>query len=213
MMLPTPNALHCSPAALSASRLLRSGSLNSARATVLSCAAHTVVPSTARVAEAVDRLPPHLRRLLKDFDWAGVVDLTNAIGTLLMGLLMNHFVEDGHPMVVIRGNQPSIGKSLLAKAIGMVFDGRRVAAIKKSGDGKRRPPSADGKKPPEVTGITYACGGYFKRVRDLVIEDVTAHSIRQTAFHFNHCDAVRIRRLLADELGWSGVSKIGRAHV
>jgi hypothetical protein len=94
-----------------------------------------VVSGAARtVAEAVDRLPPHLRRLLKDFDWAGVVDLTNAIGTLLMGLLMNHFVEDGHPMVVIRGNQPSIGKSLLAKAIGMVFDGRRVAAIKKSGD-------------------------------------------------------------------------------
>lgn len=84
--------------------------------------------------EAVDRLPPHLRRLLKDFDWAAVVDLTNAIGTLLMGLLMNHFVEDGHPLVVIRGNQPSIGKSLLAKVIGMVFDGRRVAAIKKSGD-------------------------------------------------------------------------------
>jgi len=94
-----------------------------------------VVSGAARtVAEAVDRLPPHLRRLLKDFDWAGVVDLTNAIGTLLMGLLMNHFVEDGHPMVVIRGHQPSIGKSLLAKAIGMVFDGRRVAAIKKSGD-------------------------------------------------------------------------------
>ncbi len=93
------------------------------------------VGSAARtIAEAVDRLPPHLRRLLKDFDWAGVVDLTNAIGTLLMGLLMNHFVEDGHPMVVIRGNQPSIGKSLLAKVIGMVFDGRRVAAIKKSGD-------------------------------------------------------------------------------
>jgi hypothetical protein len=91
--------------------------------------------SAARtVTEAVDRLPPYLRRLLKDFDWAGPVDLTNATGSLLMGLLMNHFVQDGHPMVVIRGNQPSIGKSLLAKAIGVVFDGRLVAAIKKSGD-------------------------------------------------------------------------------
>jgi len=95
-----------------------------------------VVPRTAAltVGEAVDRLPPHLRHLLKDFDWAGVVDLTNAIGTLLMGLLMNHFIEDGHPAVFIRGNQPEIGKSLLAKVIGMVFDGRRVAPIKKSGD-------------------------------------------------------------------------------
>ena len=95
----------------------------------------SVALSTARVVtEAVDRLPPHLHRLLKDFDWAGPVDLTNTLGALLMGLLMNHFVEDGHPMVVIRGNQPSIGKSLLAKAIGVVFDGRLVAAIKKSGD-------------------------------------------------------------------------------
>jgi hypothetical protein len=72
--------------------------------------------------------------MLKDFDWASVVDLINAIGTLLMGLLMNHFIEDGHPAVFVRGNQPAIGKSLLAKVIGMVFDGRRVAAIKKSGD-------------------------------------------------------------------------------
>lgn len=86
------------------------------------------------VAESIDQLPHHLRLLLKDFDWGSVVDLTNAIGTLLMGLLMNHFIEDGHPAVFIRGNQPSIGKSLLAKVIGMVFDGRRVAAIKKSGD-------------------------------------------------------------------------------
>jgi hypothetical protein len=93
-------------------------------------------PRTAAltVGEAVDRLPPHLRHLLKDFDWAGVVDLTNAIGALLMGLLMNHFIEDGHPAVFIRGNQPTIGKSLLAKVIGMVFDGRRVAPIRKSGD-------------------------------------------------------------------------------
>jgi len=94
-----------------------------------------VAPYAARtVAEAIERLPTHLRRVLKDFDWAGVVDLTNALGSLLMGLLMNHFIEDGHPAVFIRGNQPSIGKSLLAKVIGMVFDGRRVPAIKKSGD-------------------------------------------------------------------------------
>ena len=92
------------------------------------------IGTASTVAEAIDRLPQDLRRLLKDFDWAGVVDLTNVIGALLMGLLMNHFVEDGHPMVVVRGNQPAIGKSLLAKVIAMVFDGRRVAAIKKSGD-------------------------------------------------------------------------------
>jgi hypothetical protein len=94
------------------------------------------VPSNGprTVAESINQLPHHLRLMLKDFDWASVVDLINAIGTLLMGLLMNHFIEDGHPAVFVRGNQPAIGKSLLAKVIGMVFDGRRVAAIKKSGD-------------------------------------------------------------------------------
>ncbi len=94
------------------------------------------VPSNGprTVAESINQLPHHLRLLLKDFDWASVVDLINAIGTLLMGLLMNHFIEDGHPAVFVRGNQPAIGKSLLAKVIGMVFDGRRVAAIKRSGD-------------------------------------------------------------------------------
>lgn len=86
------------------------------------------------VNEAIDRLPPHIRTVLMDFDFAGVIDVTNAIGTFMMGLLMNHFVVDGHPAIFIRGNQPEIGKSLLAKVIGAIFEGRLVAAIKKSGD-------------------------------------------------------------------------------
>jgi hypothetical protein len=86
------------------------------------------------VSEAIDRLPPHLRTVLMDFDFAGVIDVTNVVGTFLMGLLMNHFVVDGHPAIFIRGNQPEIGKSLLAKVIGAIFEGRLVAAVKKSGD-------------------------------------------------------------------------------
>jgi len=64
-------------------------------------------------------------------------------------------------------------------------------------------------KPADLKGITFACGGYFKRVKDLVVDDVVARSIRQTAFHFNHCSNVDIHRLEADELGWSGVSTSG----
>ncbi|HUF83041.1 MAG TPA: glycosyl hydrolase family 28-related protein, partial [Acidimicrobiia bacterium] len=64
-------------------------------------------------------------------------------------------------------------------------------------------------KPPDLKGITFACGGYFKRVTDLVVADVVAHDIRQTAFHFNHCVHVTLDRLEADELGWSGVSTSG----
>ena len=64
-------------------------------------------------------------------------------------------------------------------------------------------------RPPDLKGITFACGGYFKRVAHLVIDDIVAHAIRQTAFHFNHCSDVDIHRLEADELGWSGVSTSG----
>jgi hypothetical protein len=64
-------------------------------------------------------------------------------------------------------------------------------------------------KPPDLKGITFACGGYFKRVDDLVVADVVASSIRQTAFHFNNCSKVRLERLTTDELGWSGVSTSG----
>ncbi len=64
-------------------------------------------------------------------------------------------------------------------------------------------------RPADAKGVTFACGGYFKRVSDLAIDDIVAHGIRQTAFHFNHCSQVDIHRLEADELGWSGVSTSG----
>ena len=64
-------------------------------------------------------------------------------------------------------------------------------------------------RPADLKGITFACGGYFKRVQHLRVQDVLAHGIRQTAFHFNHCEHVVIDGLEADELGWSGVSTSG----
>jgi hypothetical protein len=64
-------------------------------------------------------------------------------------------------------------------------------------------------RPVDLKGITFACGGYFKRVERLRVDDVVAHGIRQTAFHFNHCSHVVLERLEADELGWSGVSTSG----
>ena len=96
-----------------------------------------VVPAGYRprtVKEVLDVLPLHMRTLLQDFDWAAPVDLINAVGAILMGLLMSILIEDGHPMVLIRGNQPAIGKSLLAKALAMVFDGIKAAPIRKAGD-------------------------------------------------------------------------------
>jgi SAM-dependent methyltransferase len=67
----------------------------------------------------------------------------------------------------------------------------------------------DQHKPPDHKGITFACGGYFKRVTGLRIQDVVAKGMRQTAFHLNHSAHVLIEDLEADELGWSGVSTSG----
>jgi SAM-dependent methyltransferase len=64
-------------------------------------------------------------------------------------------------------------------------------------------------RPEDLQGITFACGGYFKRVKRLRVDTVVAHAIRQTAFHFNHCKHVELIDLEADELGWSGVSTSG----
>jgi len=64
-------------------------------------------------------------------------------------------------------------------------------------------------RPPDARGVTFACGGYFKRVTGLLVDDVVARSIRQTAFHFTQCSKVEVRHLVADEMGWSGVSTSG----
>lgn len=64
-------------------------------------------------------------------------------------------------------------------------------------------------RPPDVKGVAFACGGYFKRVKGLIVDVVVAHAIRQTAFHFTLCSSVELNRLEADELGWSGVSTSG----
>ncbi len=61
-------------------------------------------------------------------------------------------------------------------------------------------------RPADAKSLTFACGGYFRRSRDITIERITAHAIRQTAFHFTRCTHVDVRHLVADQLGWSGVS-------
>src|SRR5262249_12878138 len=71
----------------------------------------------------LDRLPPHLRDLLKDFCFDSDADLVNTVGLLLTGVLMNHVVAAGKPVAVINGNQRGVGKSLLALVVGIILDG------------------------------------------------------------------------------------------
>ena len=73
--------------------------------------------------ELVDRLPPGLRGMLRDFCFRSEADLTNYLATLLTGVLSNHFVDVGKPVQLFDGNRPSLGKTLLARATGVVLDG------------------------------------------------------------------------------------------
>ena len=71
----------------------------------------------------LDRCPPILRELLNGFCFRSPADVANSLAVLLTGVLANHFAESGKPNVLVDGNQPSVGKTLLARANGAVLDG------------------------------------------------------------------------------------------
>jgi hypothetical protein len=77
----------------------------------------------------IDRLPPHLRQLLREFSWRSECDLANALALMLTGLLVNHFIDDPHPLGIIDGNQPGLGKTLVVQVLGQILDGVEPARI------------------------------------------------------------------------------------
>ncbi len=64
----------------------------------------------------------HLDELLQDFCWKTPGDRTNYIGILLTALLISKFIGS-KPAVVFNGNQPELGKSILAQIIAIIRDG------------------------------------------------------------------------------------------
>lgn len=77
----------------------------------------------AEGAPIMERLPPHVRTLLSGFCFRSDSDVVNTMGALLTGLLVNHFVVDGKALLLIDGNQPGLGKTLLVRVFGIVCDG------------------------------------------------------------------------------------------
>ncbi len=67
----------------------------------------------------------HLDTLLRDFCFKTPGDRTNYIGMLLTTLLVSKFIGS-KPAVVFNGNQPELGKSILAQIIAIVRDGQHV---------------------------------------------------------------------------------------
>lgn len=73
--------------------------------------------------DPIDRLPPLLRHLLCGFCFRTPTDLVNTLGLFLTGVLINHFVTVLKAVALIDGNQPGIGKTLLARVLGVILDG------------------------------------------------------------------------------------------
>src|SRR3990172_5681981 len=71
-----------------------------------------------------DRVPIHLRLLLQDFCFLGDVDYVNAVGGFLTGVLANLFVAGGKGLLLLDGNQPELGKTLLARVMAILLDGQ-----------------------------------------------------------------------------------------
>jgi hypothetical protein len=67
----------------------------------------------------------HLDELLRDFCFKSPGDRTNYIGMLLTPLLVSKFIGS-KPAVIFNGNQPELGKSILAQIIAIVRDGQHV---------------------------------------------------------------------------------------
>lgn len=71
----------------------------------------------------LERLPPHLRRMLNDFCFRSDADVVNTVGAMLTGMMTSHFLNTGKGLVLLDGNQPGLGKTLLARVMGVVLDG------------------------------------------------------------------------------------------
>lgn len=71
----------------------------------------------------LERLPRHLSNLMRDFCFRSAADLVNALAFLLTGLLITVFLVTGKALALLDGNQPSVGKTLFARMVGIVLDG------------------------------------------------------------------------------------------
>jgi hypothetical protein len=67
----------------------------------------------------------HLDTFLRDFCFHSPADRSNYLGMLLTTILMPHFIGS-KPAVIFNGNQPGLGKSILAQGIAILRDGKSV---------------------------------------------------------------------------------------
>lgn len=93
-----------------------------------------IPPSITNSEHIIDMLPPRLRELLLEFPLKSDPDLVNAVGALLTAFLANRLISTGKAVFILDGNQPSVGKTLFARCLAVLFDGREPDAIDFSAD-------------------------------------------------------------------------------
>lgn len=81
------------------------------------------------LAPFLERLPPRLRELISIFPFKEDADAANYIAALLTGILADRFVSTGKPILLLDGNRPQVGKTLLARIIGILLDGENPTLI------------------------------------------------------------------------------------
>lgn len=82
----------------------------------------------------MERVPPCLREILRNFPFRSDADAANIIAALITGLLATKFIRPTKPIVSVDGNQPAIGKTLLARLIGRLIGGEDPPIIKYTAD-------------------------------------------------------------------------------
>src|SRR5205823_11836795 len=60
--------------------------------------------------------------------------LANALALLLTALLVGRYVRVGKPVALIDGNQPGLGKTLLARVVGVLMDGHDPTLMRYTAD-------------------------------------------------------------------------------
>lgn len=96
---------------------------------VLARPVEPVAFALSRESEAINRLPRLLRRLLRRFCFRSNADVANTLAVLLTAILMNHCIGFARALIIVDGNRPGIGKTLLIQVLGLIVDGEIVPAI------------------------------------------------------------------------------------
>lgn len=69
-----------------------------------------------------------LGEVLDDFHWKGEADKVNFVAALLTALTMPHWGR-GHPFLAINGNKPGVGKTTLARVLGVLAEGKEPHTV------------------------------------------------------------------------------------